>query len=59
MGAVVLVAAHHVHRVADDSEGGDGPGEWEGATGLPKPGLLDVDFDARQRIEVLIETATG
>ena len=59
MGAVVLIAAHHVDRVADDGEGGDGPGEWEGATGLPEPGLLDVDFNARQWIEVLVETATG
>ena len=59
MGAVVLIAPHYVDCVADDGEGGDGPGEWEGATGLPKPSLLDVDFDTCQRIEVLVETATG
>ena len=59
MRAVVLVAAHYIDCVANNGEGGDGPGEGERATGLPESCLLEVDFDASQWIEVLVKTATS
>ena len=58
MRTVILVAPHHVDCVANNCKGRYGSWERERATGLPKPGLLDVDLDTSQWVEVLVKATT-